>query len=194
MVLFDKAGKQNTEKTAAIAVEAALRLGCDMVVASHSGLSARAVYEQAQKLGYGGKIVVVRGVSSAAANGVNRMSPQTRAELEALGMQVVTAAHALSAGERGLSSAFHGVYPLEIMAHTLRTFGQGVKVCFECAVMALDADAVGFGRPVVAVAGTGSGGGGADTAMVLTPSYSATITKTQVHEILCKPGLYPEAL
>ena len=142
-----------------------------------------------QKAGYAGKVVVVRSVSSAAKNGVNSMKPEARQALEARGAVIVTAAHALSAGERGLSSTFKGVYPLEIMAHALRMLGQGVKVCVECAVMALDADAIPFGSPVVAVAGSG---GGADTAVVITPSYSATILKTQVNEILCKPGLYPE--
>ncbi len=47
------------------------------------------------------------------------------------------------------------------MAATLRTLGQGVKVCFECAVMALDADVIEWGKPVVALGGTASG---ADTA------------------------------
>ena len=32
---------------------------------------------------------------------------------------IVTAAHALSAGERSLSTTFKGVYPLEIMANTI---------------------------------------------------------------------------
>ena len=190
MVLFETMGKHNTEPTVRIAVEKAKALGCDLVVASYGGNTARAALDTAQELGYEGKIVVVRGVSSAQGGGVNRMSPETKAELEARGAVVVTAAHALSGGERGLSGAFQGVYPLEIMAHTLRMLGAGVKVGVECAVMALDADVIAFGKPVVSVAGRA---GSADTAIVITPSYSATITKTLVHEILCKPSLYPEA-
>jgi hypothetical protein len=97
---------------------------------------------------------------------------------------IVTAAHALSAGERAISGGFKGAYPLEIMAHTLRLFGQGTKVCVEAAVMALDADAISFGGPVVAIGGSHRG---ADTAAVVTPSYSATILNTVVNELLCKP-------
>jgi hypothetical protein len=119
-------------------------------------------------------------------DGKNDLLPETRKELIAKGVTVVTTAHALSAAERSFSTKFGGVYPTEIMAYTLRTFGQGTKVCVECAVMALDNDAIEFTKPVVSVGGTG---GGVDTAMVLTPSFSASILDTKVHEILCKPSL-----
>ncbi len=56
--------------------------------------------------------------------------------------------------------------------------------------MALDADAIDYGKPVMAVAGSGEG---ADTAAILTPAYSANILDTIVHEIVCKPSLYPAA-
>ena len=50
--------------------------------------------------------------------------------------------------------------------------------------MALDAGKLPFGREVVAIAGTGRG---ADTAMVLTPAYTAQLLKTRIHELLCMP-------
>ena len=90
----------------------------------------------------------------------------------------------MSAGERAISTGFWGAYPLEIMAHTLRLFGQGTKVCVEASVMALDADAIPFGVPVVAIGGSHRG---ADTAAVITPSYSASVLNTVVNELLCKP-------
>ena len=31
---------------------------------------------------------------------------------------------------------------------------------------------------------------GVDTAVVITPAYSADILDTRIHEVLCKPGLY----
>ena len=115
------------------------------------------------------------------------MTPETKKQVEQLNVTVVTAGHALSGAERGLSGRFNGVYPVEIMAHTLRTFGQGTKVCFECAVMALDNDAVIYNQPVVAIGGSSRG---SDTPMIITPSYSATILDTKIHEILVKPDLY----
>ena len=56
--------------------------------------------------------------------------------------------------------------------------------------MALDADVIEWGKPVVALGGTASG---ADTAIVITPGYSASILTTRIHEILCKPALMPDS-
>ena len=38
----------------------------------------------------------------------------------------------------------------------------------------------------------GGTGGGADTACVITPSYTASLLETKVNEILCKPALLPQ--
>ena len=184
MVCFENAGKQNTAETIRIALERAKALGCPIVAASTMGVTADALLTAAEAAGFQGKIVIVRGCSSKQRSGVNLMKPETKAALEARGATIVTAAHALSAGERAISTGFRGAYPLEIMAHTLRLFGQGTKVCVEASVMALDADAIPFGVPVVAIGGSHRG---ADTAAVITPSYSASVLNTVVNELLCKP-------
>ncbi len=186
MTIFETTGRENTAAAAAIAVEKATALDCPIVLSSNTGASAEAVLAKAAGLGYTGKVVVVRNATNAGRKGVNLMPPDVKQSLLERGCAVVGAANALSAGERGFSTRFQGVYPLEIMAHTLRMFGQGMKVCVECAVMALDADALPFQAPVVALGGTGSG---LDTAVVLTPSYSSSILDTKIHEILCKPAL-----
>lgn len=190
MEIFANPGYENTERTIDIALKAAMERGLDLVAASSRGFTAEMLMQKAAKAGYQGRIVIVRLVSSAAQGGVNAFPAELKQQLEAQGAIFVTAAHALSAGERGISGKFKGAYPLEIMAHTLRTFGAGTKVCFECAVMALDADAISYGKPVMAIAGTA--GHGADTALIITPSYSATILDTKINELLCKPGFYTE--
>ena len=86
---------------------------------------------------------------------------------------------------RGLSTKMGGIYPVEIIAHTLRMLSQGVKVCLECSVMALDAGAIPYGEKVVAVGGTGHG---ADTACTLTPAGANAVLDCKIHEILCKPS------
>ena len=139
MLLFSQPGPHNTNAAAVEGIRKAKQLNTDLVFASSSGATARIVIAEARKQGFTGKLIDVRSVSDDQARGVNRMDAETKRELEAQGVMIVTAGHALSSGERGLSRQFSGVYPLEIMAATLRTLGQGFKVCFECAVMALDA-------------------------------------------------------
>ena len=184
MVCFENAGKQNTAETIRIALEKAAALDCPIVAASTMGVTADALLTAAEAAGFRKQIVIVRGCSSRNRSGVNLMKPEVKADLTARGAVIVTAAHALSAGERAISGGFKGAYPLEIMAGALRMFGQGTKVCVETAVMALDADVLPFGVPVVAIGGSHRG---ADTAVVVTPSYSASILNTVVNEVLCKP-------
>lgn len=184
MVCFEHAGQQNTPAAARIALQTAMERDCPIVAASTMGVTADALLTAAEEAGWHGQIVIVRGCSSKNRKGVNLMKGEVRDNLVSRGAVIVTAAHALSAGERALSTSFKGVYPLELMANTLRIFGQGTKVCVEAAVMALDADALPYGVPVVALGGSHRG---ADTALLLTPSYSASILDTVVHEVLCKP-------
>ncbi len=184
MVCFENAGKQNTDEVVRIALARAIELDCPIVAASTMGVTADALLTAAEAAGFRNKIVIVRGCSSRNRKGVNLMKPEVKADLEARGAVIVTAAHALSAGERSISTSFKGAYPLEIMANTLRMLGHGTKVCVETAVMALDADVLPFGVPIVAIGGSHRG---ADTALVVTPSYSASVLNTVVNEILCKP-------
>ena len=186
MKLYETTGAQHTEETLTLAVDKAMELKTDIVIASTLGGTAMQLVQLAKEKGYQGRIVVVRCCSSAAEGGVNRMAPEMKAQLQAEGAAIVSAAHALSAGERAISGTFKGQYPLEIIAGALRMLGAGTKVAVEISVMALDADEIPFGKPIVAVGGTGKG---CDTAVVLTPSYSATLLQTKIHEYLCKPSL-----
>jgi hypothetical protein len=79
---------------------------------------------------------------------------------------------------------FGGLGPAEMVANSLRLFGEGTKVAVEVAVMAIDAGLIPHGRDVVAVGGTSSG---ADTALVLRPAHSREFFDTVVREVVCKP-------
>ena len=182
---FNSSGPECSGETLKIAVEQAIkRQVSHIVIASNAGPTAFALAEEGRKQGYGGKLVCVTHVYGFVENGVNELSDENRADLEKQGVRVHTAAHGLTGAERGLSKKFQGVYPVEMIAHSLRMFGQGMKVCVEIAVMALDAGLIPFGKPVIAIGGTGRG---ADTASLITPGYSSSILSTKVHEILCKP-------
>ncbi|HEX2953516.1 MAG TPA: pyruvate kinase alpha/beta domain-containing protein [Bacillota bacterium] len=151
-----------------------------IVVASVSGKTAETLLTYRNNI----KVVCVSHVTGFTENGVQEMRPEVRSHLEEGGIPVVTTTHALSGAERGLSTCFGGVYPVEIIAHTLRMFGQGVKVAVEIAVMALDAGTIPFGEKVIAVGGSGKG---ADSAVLLTPAHAQRILETRIHEVICKP-------
>ena len=180
---FDSVGKINTVDTAKLALEAALKNNIKyIVVASNCGDTVKLF-----KNNNGINIIDVTHAVGYAGPGKIEMSEDVRKDLEESGIKVLTTTHVLSGAERGLSKQFGGVYPVEIIAHTLRMFGQGTKVCVEVSVMALDAGLVPYGEPIIAVGGSGRG---ADTATILTPSHASSILDTKIHEIICKPSLY----
>jgi len=183
---FNSNGKENTAKAVEIAVQAALKRRISHIVAaSNTGSTVLALADEVKKLGYEGRIVCVSHVYGYAESGENELTEKAREDLEKRGIRVCTAAHALSGAERCISRKFQGAYPVEIIAQSLRMFGQGTKVCVEVSVMALDAGLIPFRAPVIAIGGTTRG---ADTAVLLTPSYSSDILDTKIHEILCKPN------
>ena len=181
MVVFEKTGRENTDAALHIAIEAASSRGYGIVAASNTGETVDRLLTLMAEAGASVPVVMVGQVDGFAAPGKNALSPEMRRSLKARGVRIVTAAHALSGAERGISRKFGGTYPVELVAHTLRMLGQGVKVCVESSIE--------YGRPVVCVAGTGRG---ADTVCILTPGYTASLFDTRVHEILCKPGLYTQ--
>lgn len=180
---FEKPGIENTETTLKLAVETARQLGINnIVLATTNGDSAKMMADEIDHEGI--TITVVTHVYGMIKPNWNPMPMELRRYLMEKGFNVCTAAHALSGAERSLSNTFKGVYPLEIIAHTLRMLGQGTKVCVEICAMAADAGFVVCGEPVVAVGGTGRG---ADTAMVIRPEVSSNIIKTKIDRIICKP-------
>lgn len=179
MKLFEKKGRRNTQETVEIAVEQAKAQGIKhLVVASCSGETAK------KFLGCGLNIVCVTHQVGFNNPGEDEMPEETRQLLQKEGVKVLTATHLFAGVDRALRFKFQGIYPAEIIASTLRMFGQGVKVCLEVAVMALDAGLIPYGEEVVAIGGTGAG---ADTALILTPAYSAYIFDSNIKDILCMP-------
>lgn len=180
---FENRGRENTADTLKLAVEAAKELNIkNIVLATNEGNTAKMLIDEIPHDG-----ITVTAVTYAYGQkepGANPMTPETRRYLMEKGCNLCTAAHALSGAERSLSTTFTGVYPVEIIAHTLRMFGQGTKVCVEICAMAADAGFVTGGEPVVAVAGSGRG---ADTALVIRPEVSSKVLKTKIDRIICKP-------
>lgn len=179
---FEKPGKENTKETLQAAVRTAKERGISHLVIASTGGETPQLLEDTEGL----NVVIVTTATGSKIPNENRVSAKRRAEWLAKGYQVCTAAHALSGAERGISSVFHGVYPVEIIAAALRMFGQGTKVCVEVATMAADAGMIPSGEPVIVVGGTGQG---ADTALILKAANSCRILDTKIEEIICKPLL-----
>jgi len=181
-LLFDHPGNENTE---AVALRVAARVAeggiGHVVVASNTGQSARAL---ATQVSHAARVVCVTHQVGFSAPGVDEMPAEARLELEKEGIRVLTATHLMAGIDRACRLKAQGLYPAEIVAHSLRMLGQGLKVAVEVAVMALDAGLVPLGAEIVAVGGTGRG---ADTACVILPAHGHDLFSTQVREILCMP-------
>lgn len=176
---WEKMGKECTEDTVHLAIKAARERNIKhIVVASNTGYTAELFADS------GLKIICVTHVNGFKSPGENEMPEENRNKLEALKVKVLTTTHVLSGAERAFSNKFGGIYPVEIMANTLRMFGQGVKVGVEIAVMALDAGLIPYGESIVAVGGSGRG---ADTAIIIKPAHAKDILNTRIEEIICKP-------
>lgn len=188
MIGFERPGRGNTVRALSCAMEQAIARHLPLVVATNTGETACTLLELYAARGERPNIVAVSHVNGFVRPGEQELEAEFTTRLKEAGIPIVTATHVLSGVERGLSSKFGGVYPAEIMAYTLRTMGQGTKVAVEIAIMALDHGAIVYGQPVVSVGGTGRG---ADTALILTPAHAAQVLDTRIHEILCKPTLYP---
>ena len=184
MRVFEKPGKVNTDEACRIAVERAILTNAPIVAATTEGAAGVRICEIAKEMGFQGEIVIVTHAYGSKEPGKNLLNDEHRATMLRYGARLVTAAHALSGAERGISTKFQGAYPVEIIAHTLRMLGHGVKVAVEIGCMALDAGAIAYGAEIVCMAGRVHG---LDTVVVMTPSHANSIFETKIHEILCMP-------
>lgn len=177
---WQEKGKINTEGTVKLALERARQLGLkDVVVASATGYSAL------QCLGNSDlNIVCVTHQAGFKNPGEMEMDEGTRQRLLEGGIKILTTTHLLAGVDRALRFTFQGIYPAEIIANTLRLFGQGTKVAVEVAGMAMDAGLIPAGVDVVAIGGSNEG---VDTALVLRPAHSQDFFATKIKEIICKP-------
>jgi hypothetical protein len=180
-VYFTESGSANTEKTLEIAKKRAEQLGIKtIVVASTSGeTGAKAV-----KLLPNYKVVVVSHATGFPAPDAQELTPENRARILEKGGLILTATHAFGGVGRAVRRRFNTYQVDDIMAQTLRVFGQGAKVACEIVLMAADAGLIRTDEEVISIGGTGSG---ADTALVIKPAHTHDFFELKVREVLCKP-------
>ena len=180
---YEEPGKQNTARTLELARKRAEELGVrTILVASTWGETGA---QAAREFG-GYDVVVVTHATGFSGPNTQELTPENRAAIEAAGARILTCQHALGGVSRAVRKKW-GTYMIdEIVAQTLRIFGQGMKVCVEIALMAADAGLVRVGEPCIAIGGTGRG---ADTAVLLIPANVQELFDLRVMEVLAKPRL-----
>ncbi len=180
---FDTPGAKNTD----LVIEAAKKRLQELdikhvVVASTSGATALKVWEALKDIDV--SIVCVGEHYGFWGGDEQRFNEETRKELESKGVKVFIGSHALSGVGRSITNKFKGISHTEIIAYTLRQFGEGMKVCVEIAIMAADAGLIPTDREVIAIAGTSKG---ADTAIVLQAAHMHNYFDLEIREIIAKP-------
>jgi hypothetical protein len=176
---FENRGKENTERCIDMALKRCEELGItNVVVASTTGYTIEKLMEK------GTKNVICVTHSYGFKKDKEDEFELNREELMKKGVKVLTTTHLMAGLNRGVRNRYGGSTFSDIVADTLRMFSQGVKVCVEIAIMALDSGLIPPGEKVVAIGGTGRG---ADTALVILPAHSQNFFETRILEIICKP-------
>jgi hypothetical protein len=182
-VYHSQPGKENTQRTLDVAAQRTKELGIKTVlVASTSGetglLAARMISAA--------KVVVVTHSTGFLKPDHQQLRPELRKRIEEEGAQILTCQHALGGVGRAVRKKLDTYELEEIIAYTVRIFGEGTKVAIEIALMAADAGLVSTQEPCISIGGTGQG---ADTAILLMPAHAQNFFDIKILEILTKPRL-----
>jgi hypothetical protein len=186
-IYFEKpGGEENTKQTLAMAKARAEALGIKTVVIA-STVGGTAVKAVGVFKGY--KVVVVTHTSGFREANAQEFTGENRKAVEKKGGIILTTTHAFGGIHRALSNTMPPPPSSaigDVVANTLRMFGQGMKVACEIAAMAADAGLVRTDEEIVSIGGTGRG---ADTAVILQADCVHRFFNLKVKEIICKPRL-----
>lgn len=180
---FVNPGPKNTESTLEAALERARMLKIKKILVSSCG--GKTAFKALDLFGKEFSLIIVTHVTGFKEPDHQELPEKERKLLLAKGATVLTAQHAFG----GVGRAFRnktGTYQIdELIAYTLRTFGQGTKVAIEITLMAVDAGLVRTDEDVISIGGTASG---VDTALLIKPAHTHNFFDLKVKEIICKPS------
>jgi hypothetical protein len=176
IVYFEEPGDANTEMTLRLAAERATARGITKaVLASTRGETAR----MAAKIWAGTGIKII-----AVPHQYGFGAPKQRFPSDLIS-ELTEQGHEVHFGTMLFhTERFYGAETPKVMADLLRTFCQGMKVCVEILLMAVDGGKVPIGESIVVIGGTGRG---ADTAVVAVAAPSTRLDGLHITEIICKP-------
>lgn len=178
---FKNPGEENTDKLIELVKARKNELNIqNIVVASVSGKSSLKIREAIPDV----NIISITHHAGFKEKGKLEITPKYKKKLEESNITLYTGSHALSGVGRGISNKFGGITPVEIIAATLRMFGQGIKVCVEITIMAADAGLIPMDKEIIAIGGTARG---IDAAVVLEPAHMINFFDLKIKEIIAKP-------
>jgi hypothetical protein len=180
---FPKPGPENTGFCLDL-LEKAVGMGYQhLVVASTTGASgAQAVQRLAMAPGIN-LVVVGHSVGFKGPN-IDEFQEENYKEIVHGGGKVLKATILTHSLDTSLADMFKGSAPTLVIANTLRRLGQGLKVCCEIVMEAVDAGLIPEEEEVVAVGGTARGW---DTVAIIRAAASKRFMKLSVLEIWAKP-------
>ncbi len=182
-VYFKNPGEENTLRTLEIGAKRAEELNVqNIIVASTSGKTG----VMAASLFRSRNLVIVSHSTGFVRPDFQQFQPDLRQKIEEAGAKILTCQHALGGVGRAVRKKL-GTYELEeIIAYTLRIFGEGTKVAVECALMAADAGLISTKEPCISIGGTSNG---SDAALLLLPAHAQNFFDLKIAEVLAKPRI-----
>jgi hypothetical protein len=179
---FPGVGPQNTPACLDLLEKAVAAKFRHLVVASTTGDSGVQAARRVQ--GKDANLVVVAHSVGFKGPNIDEFLPEHYQEITRLGGKVHKATILTHSLETALADQFKGSAPTLLIANTLRRLGQGLKVCCEIVMEAVDAGLVPEEAEVVAIGGTARGW---DTVAILKSAASKRFLKLSVLEIWGKP-------
>lgn len=183
ILYFKEKGEFNTTKTLEFAFKRAQKLGIKNIIVpstkGETGVKASELFKEYN-------LIIVTHVSGFREPDTVELTEENRKKISKNGGKIVTTTHAFGGIGRAIRKKFDTIQYDEIMANTLRIFGEGMKVACEITLMAADAGLIPTQEDAIAMGGSGSG---VDTAIIIKPTNTDKFFEMRIKEILCKPKL-----
>ena len=180
---FPKPGPENTEACLNL-LEKAVGMGFrHLVTASTTGASGAQAAQRLEMAPDINLVVVGHSVGFKGPN-IDEFLDEHYQAIVCRGGKVLKATILTHSLDVSIAEQFKGSAPTVIIATTLRRLGQGLKVCCEIVMEAVDAGLIPEGEEVVAVGGTARGW---DTVAIIKSAASKRFMQLSVLEIWAKP-------
>jgi len=180
--LFSKPGRTNTDAVLNLVKQRAADLNINTVlIATTTGATAATAAKVLHPL----RLIAVSHSMGYIHPNQQELLPEHLKTMHDNQVSILTTQHAFGGVNRAVRKMLHTYQLDEIIAYTLRIWGQGMKAAVEIALMAADAGLVDVETPVISISGTGRG---ADTAIVLQPTNAQTFFDLNIFEIICRPA------